>query len=117
MPDPVPSGGRASELGWPSELVKEAERVADRLRVVGPRMAARQSAAADAVLDDVHGVLQDLADAAARCAGRPRRGVPRLAPHALGDQLLVLAHDVASEADAAAVDGALAALRALKRRI
>ena len=101
----------------PPSLATVTERVADRLRVVGPRMAARQSAAADEVLDDVHGVLQQLADLAAGCAGRPRLAVPSLAPHALGDQLLVLAHDVAAEGDLAAVDAALETLRALKTRI
>jgi hypothetical protein len=64
--------------------------------VVGPRLAARAShdAASAAGIDRAHDVLQRLADLAADGESRPRREVPRLAPHALGDQALVLGHDV-----------------------
>ncbi len=101
----------------PDPLIVEAERVADRLRVVGPRMAARGSVAADAVLSDVRQVLQVLADLAADGAGRPQRVVPTLAPHALGDQLLVLAQDAAVEATADGIARAVLTLRDLKSRI
>jgi hypothetical protein len=70
-----------------------AERVADRLRVVGPRMAARSSAEAAALLDDVRSVLQQLADLAADAENIRQRPVPQLAAHGLADQTLVLAHD------------------------
>jgi hypothetical protein len=78
------------------EVTRELGRVADRLRVVGPRLAARAShdAASAAGIDRAHDVLQRLADLAADGESRPRREVPRLAPHALGDQALVLGHDV-----------------------
>ena len=76
-------------------LERDAERAADRLRVVGPRMAARTGPQAQALLDAVRADLQRLADLAADAEGRPRRAVPVLAAHALADQVLVLAHDVA----------------------
>jgi len=94
-----------------------AERVADRLRVVGPRMAARSSAEAGALLDDVRSVLQQLADLAADAEGRPHRAVPLLAAHALADQTLVLAHDVEICGDPAAVTVATLVLQQLARRI
>ena len=70
------------------------ERLADRLRVVGPRLAARDSEAAHQVLAQVRAGLQRLADLAAEAEGRPSRVVPELAPHALGDVALVLGHDL-----------------------
>jgi len=101
----------------PPSLATVTERVADRLRVVGPRMAARSSAEAAALLQDVRGVLQQLADLAADAEQRPRRPVPVLAAHALADQVLVLAHDVEVHADPAAVAAATLALQHLARRI
>jgi hypothetical protein len=44
--------------------------------------------------DLVRPLLQHLADTAARAEGLPLRAVPVLAPHAVGDQLVVLARDV-----------------------
>ena len=44
-----------SELA--DELLRDAERVADRLQVVGPRMAARSGPDAERVLADVHALL------------------------------------------------------------
>ena len=78
------------------EVTRELGRVADRLRVVGPRLAARagHDDAAAAGIEQARGVLQRLADLAADGESRPRREVPHLAPHALGDQALVLGHDV-----------------------
>jgi hypothetical protein len=103
-----------------AELIRVARRVADRLGVVGPRMAARSSASAHAVLDDVRGVLQELADLGADAEAREHRPVPVLGAHALGDQMLVLAHDIAGTADSAGpavVERATALLRALSARI
>ena len=78
------------------EVTRELGRVADRLRVVGPRLAARagHDEASAAGIDRARDVLQRLADLAAAAESRPRREVPHLAPHALGDQALVLGHDV-----------------------
>ncbi|WP_363326460.1 hypothetical protein [Haloactinopolyspora sp.] len=57
------------------------------------------------VADAVHQLAQRLADAAADARGEPRRPVPRLADHALADQLQVVAREL-SEAvrDTGAVD-------------
>lgn len=103
-------------------LERDAERAADRLRVVGPRMAARTGPEARALLDDVRADLQRLADLAADAEERPRRAVPVLAAHALADQVLVLAHDVAvaapgTPAGDAATEAAVAVVAALKARI
>jgi hypothetical protein len=100
-----------------ADLIRQAERVADRLGVVGPRMAARSSPSAAAVLDDVRTVLQGLADLGADAEARERRPIPVLAAHALGDQVLVLAHDVADAGEPTAWDAATALLRALAARI
>ena len=102
-----------------------AERVADRLRVVGPRMAARSSAEAAALLDDVRAVLQQLADLAAGAGAgagagienRARRTVPTLAAHGLADQVQVLVLEVTRTGDTVAVATAAAILHDLSRRI
>jgi hypothetical protein len=87
----------------PPDLEREAGRVADRLRVQGPRWAARNYAPDATALDAVRATLQRLADLAADAGIAPRRTVPHLAPHALGDQVLVLAREAgrAGQADAA----------------
>jgi hypothetical protein len=119
-------------------LAKEIERVADRVRVLGPRMAARLSARpgrtagepgstgdqgvsvveqAIRTLDQIRGVLQVLADLAADAEGRPRRPVPALAPHGLGDQVLVLGHDLLAVASPDARVAGLSALTELRRTL
>jgi hypothetical protein len=89
------------------EVTRELGRVADRLRVVGPRLAARAShdEASAAGIDRARDVLQQLADLAADGESRPRREVPHLAPHALGDQALVLGHDLLRVARAVGESG------------
>jgi hypothetical protein len=74
---------------------RELERLADRLRTLGPRHATRvtsdsRSSEAMAV---VHETLTEFARITALAEGGPPRSVPRLAPHALADQLLVLGRD------------------------
>ena len=95
------------------EVERELRRVSDRLRVVGPRLAARSADDSRALLTSVREGLQTLADLARDGDGGGRRPVPELGPHALGDQALVLGHDVL-EAAAAAVraddDGTATAL-------
>lgn len=87
-------------------LRREVERVADRLRVVGPRLAAQQdTVAAAGRLAAVREVLQRLADLTADLEGGPRRRVPVLAPHALADQVLVLGNDLLAACAARAEDG------------
>jgi hypothetical protein len=98
-------------------LTREAERVADRLRVVGPRLAARGTPEARGVVTQVRELLQRLADLGADGEGEPRREVPALAEHALADQLLVLARDVASRANAEIMDAAARELAALRQTL
>jgi hypothetical protein len=83
-------------------LEVEARRVADRLRVLGPRWVERGEVAGPAAAQDVRRVLQRLADLGAQAEGRPVRAVPELGLHALADQLLVLVADVEHQATSAA---------------
>jgi hypothetical protein len=76
------------------DAVRRLERLADRLRVVGPRLAARQDPAARELLGAIRAGLQRLADLAADADSEPRRVVPELAAHALADQALVLGYEV-----------------------
>lgn len=76
------------------EAVRQLERLADRLRVVGPRLAAREGPQAQDQLAAIRAGLQRLADLAAAADGHSRRAVPELAAFALADQLLVLGHDL-----------------------
>ncbi len=74
-----------------SALALEAERLATRLRVLGPRWAAR--GAPDPAAPRVRQALAVLADVARRAEGLPPAGLPPFADHALADVLLVLAAD------------------------
>ena len=79
------------------DAVRRLDRLADRLRVVGPRLAAREGTEAIEMLRAIRAGLQELADLAADADHRPRRVVPELAGHALADQALVLGHDLLTE--------------------
>ncbi len=76
------------------EATKRLDRLADRLRVVGPRLAARQSAEAAELIAQVRAGLQRIADLTADADGEPRRPLPVLKAHALADQALVLGNDL-----------------------
>lgn len=76
------------------EGMRRLERLADRLRVIGPRLAGREGEDARRLLGEVRAGLQRLADLAADADGEPRRPVPVLGAHALADQALVLGHDL-----------------------
>lgn len=100
---------------------RELRRCLDRLAALGPGRLVRPGpravgaevvgeGAGPAPVDVVRPVLQELADAAADLEGGPRRAVPVLRPHALGDQLAVLAADVLAAAGARGDAGAVAAL-------
>jgi hypothetical protein len=78
----------------PDEALRALERLADRLRVVGPRLGARTGPEAAQTLGQIRAGLQHLADLAADADGEPRRPVPEVAEHALGDQALVLGYDL-----------------------
>ena len=116
-PDPSAPEPERSDAGVTREVLRRAESLADRLAVVGPRMAARESAAAAAVLDDIRSVVQQLADLGADAEGRERRPVPVLGAHALGDQVRVLAQDVAGAQQPTQIAAALVLLRELAGRI
>ena len=100
---------------------RELRRCLDRLAALGPGRLVRpgpRPVGAEVVgaaeppppVDVVRAVLQQLADTGADLEGRPRRAVPELAPHALGDQLAVLTADVLAAADASGDEAAVAAL-------
>jgi hypothetical protein len=93
------------------DLARETERVADRLRVLGPRWAAREYAPDSEAVAAVRTALQALADVTAEADGDPRRAVPELALHALADQVSVLAHEAARAGAGPAAADVLVALR------
>lgn len=97
------------------EAARQLERLADRLRVVGPRLAARQGPEAADLLARVRAGLQRIADLTADADAEPRRPVPVLSGYALADQALVLGSDLlrgGERSDLFRVD-AVAAIRAV----
>lgn len=92
-----------------AELDREIERVAQRLRVMAARLSPQ-------TMESVREVLQLLADLGADAEHRDRRPVPVLAAHALGDQVLVLGHDLLT-ADSVARETGLASLTTLRRAL
>ncbi len=85
------------------EVATEVDRVADRLRSLGaPRLQRSWQPGRPSLADVAHDLSRHLAglaeQAAALGAGRApaERELPRLAPHAAGDQLAVLGHDLAA---------------------
>lgn len=103
--------GAADPPATSAELIREAERVADRLRVLGPRWAARRHAPDAEAIAAVRAALQQLADLVADADRAPRRPVPALALHALGDQVLVLSHEAGRAGVGAAAAQVLITLR------
>jgi hypothetical protein len=99
------------------DAVRQLERLADRLRVVGPRLAAREGPEARDLLAAIRSGLQQLADLAADADGRPRRVVPELAAFALADQLLVLGHDLLGERSDAFRAVAMEAIASIHRLV
>ena len=100
-----------------TQVLVEGRRTADRLRTLGPARLTRTDAAGRSPSDLAHAVGQRLADLAADSAGRERRAVPRLEPHAAGDQIALLTSDVVAEGTSAAITAALAELTALRRAL
>ena len=98
---------------------RELDRVLTRLAALGPARSARPGPDGTTPADRVRPLLQHLADAAADAEGGPRRPVPALAAHALGDQLAVLAADLlaAVPADDPALAEAADELTALRRAL
>ncbi|WP_157552763.1 hypothetical protein [Jiangella gansuensis] len=103
-------------------LARELDRVVRDLRrldrrLTGDAAAAVASSGADSVAHRAHRLAQALADAAAGAAAAPRRAVPRLADHALADQVAVVGRDLLDLLRAgrpADLDGVNAALGALR---
>jgi hypothetical protein len=87
-----PAGDPSAEAD--ADALRRLERMADRLRVVGPRLAGREGESARELLERIRAGLQRLADLAADAEGEPRRTVPDLAAHALGDVAMVLGQDL-----------------------
>jgi hypothetical protein len=67
--------------------------------------------------DAVRSAAQALADLAADAEGEPRRPLPRLATHGLGDQLAVVGHDLIAAGDAAALAVAHEVLTGVRRAL
>jgi hypothetical protein len=96
-------------------LTREVSRVSARLRSLSPQRLARPDAGGLTPAVRAHRVAQDLADLAARSAGRSRRVVPVIADHGVADQVAVTAADVLAEGDAGALTAALDTLIELRR--
>lgn len=92
---------------------RELNRVADRLRVLGSRLAAHP----DGPIVRIRTDLQRLADLAAGAEGLPRRELPALDPHALADQMLVLGHDLITAGDPGALVDGTELLQELRRML
>ena len=101
----------------PADVARELDRVADRLRVVAPRLAARGTPEAAQTLGGLRAAVQALADLGADAERRPAGAVPELAPHALADQVLVLGHDLLAAGDPDAAARAHDLLVDLRRRL
>ena len=99
------------------ELLREVERVADRVRLAAPRLAGRGSSEAEQQLADIRTVLQQLADLAADAERTERRAVPVVGPAALADQLTVLGREVAQTCPEPSLSAAQELLVALRRRL
>ncbi len=91
---------------------RELRRVVDRLSGLTPERAERPGPDGRSPAALVRAELDALASDAARRRGDDHHDVPVLRPHALGDQLTVLAREaLAAGAPAPEVAGRLAALR------
>ena len=112
-----PDGADVHDADLREQVRREAARVADRLRGLGPARLARAGEAGRSPSNLAHDLSQRLADLAADSVGRDRRPVPRLADHAAGDQVDVLTHDLLREGDYAALAAALTYLTELRRAV
>ncbi|MEZ0164591.1 hypothetical protein AB2L27_07420 [Kineococcus sp. LSe6-4] len=110
------------ELGAPESRRTELSRVlalqTDRIRGLPlARLDRARPGEELSAADVVRAAAQDLADLAADAEGQPRRPVPRLATHGLGDQLAVLGADVLRHGDAAALAAAHEVLTTVRRAL
>ena len=101
------------ELGAPdlrvqrTELSRFLNLQADRVRGLPlSRLDRPTSPGEGSPADAVRAAAQALADLAADAEGEPRRTLPRLATHGIGDQFSVVGHDVVHFGDAEALAAA-----------
>jgi hypothetical protein len=99
------------------ELVRELDRVTDRLRSLSLDRLQRPDAEGRAPEQRAREVAQALADLAADATGRPHRPLPVLRPHGVADQVAVTGADVLAEAGPASQRQALDVLTALRRTL
>ena len=112
------------ELGAPAlraaraELSRFLDLQAERVRSLPLSRLERTRPGEDAPpADAVRAGAQALADLAADAEGEPRRPLPRLATHGLGDQLAVVGHDLVAAGDAAALAAAHEVLVGVRRAL
>ena len=112
------------ELGAPdlrvrrTELSRFLDLQADRVRGLPlARLDRPKSSGGTSPADAVRAAAQALADLAADAEGEPRRALPRLATHGIGDQLAVVGHDVVRSGDAAALAAAHDVVVAVRRAL
>ncbi|PPK97221.1 hypothetical protein CLV92_10436 [Kineococcus xinjiangensis] len=113
-PQHDPQLGRTPAEGVRAEL----RRVVDRLRSLPLSRLDRPAEGADVSRADVaRRTAQALADLAADAEGAPRRPLPRLAVHGVGDQLAVVGADVLAACGPDALGAAEEQLAALRRAL
>ena len=112
------------ELGAPdlrvrrTELSRSLNLQADRIRGLPLARLDRPSAlSGTSPADAVRAAVQALADLAADAEGEPRRPLPRLATHGVGDQLAVVGGDVLQFGDAAALAAAHQVIVEMRRAL
>ncbi|WP_337062139.1 hypothetical protein [Kineococcus sp. G2] len=99
-----------------AELSRVLALQADRVRSMPLSQLDRaREGAAGVRAELVRRAAQALADLAADAEGRPRRELPRLALHGVGDQLAVTGADVLAHGDDAALAAALDVVLELRR--
>ncbi len=107
-----------------AQLDREVERVAERLRTMSDVRLAAPCPPYASVAEAGHRLAQRLAGLAAELEGAKHREVPVLSPLAVGDQVALTGHDVATAARtlpdtaaAVAVETALAEVLAVRRAL
>lgn len=115
--------GTTDELGpldvRRAELSRSLHLQADRVRGLPLSRLDRPGAAGDgsSPADAVRAAAQELADLAADAEGQPRRTLPRLATHGLGDQLAVVGADVVRFGSADGLSAAHDVLARMRRAL
>ena len=112
------------ELGAPADQAARAELsrvlglLADRIRTQPlSRLERTRPGEERSPADHVRAAAQELADLAADAEGEPRRPLPHLALHGIGDQFAVVGADVARHGDAAALATAHEVVRRVRGQL